>query len=167
MCMRMLFFVFGGMYEKTDRLFFQGRADPVGRVLGPDPNLLPDLRPGEYHDIGCIADRHHVPDLQRQGQPHRASSDDPVQSALRADLLHLFLLRGDDYVSRHDRAHGTVCFCFLAAQSLQGQPRRGGGEPAPSVPAICISNTAPCRGPCPASPWATRWWAWCPRWARR
>ena len=39
-------------------------------------------------------------------------------SLLYGDLLHLFLLWGDDHLPRHDRADGAVCLDFLASQSL-------------------------------------------------
>ena len=107
-----------GAYEKIDRLFFQGRTGALGRFLGVDFGFFSDLRPGKFHDAGGLADWNDLADLQRQGQSHRAGLDDRVQSDVRADFLHLFLLRRDDHLPRHDRAHGAVCPDLLASESL-------------------------------------------------
>ena len=63
------------------------------------------------------------------GQARGAGAHAAVQRALRRHLVDVFLLWRDDHLSRHDGAHGARRAHRVAPPSLQGQPRRGQGQP--------------------------------------
>lgn len=91
----------------------------MGHLLRAHFVFFSDFRPGKSYDPGRIPDRLHIADLQRQGKSHRARAYDRFQPALWPDLLYLFLLWGNDHLSRHDRPHGIIRPDLLASQSIQ------------------------------------------------